>query len=87
MKWTWRLIHLVRGGLYAQKMAYKTVIIPFETCRSGPAPQIQFDWGDNKIVAECRKLSTLAIVEGPVTFRTVGRPLVLLVLQFYKESA
>ncbi|KAK8073366.1 hypothetical protein PG994_004265 [Apiospora phragmitis] len=87
LRWTWRLIHLVHGGLYAQMKTYKTIVLSFKTCKYAPTPQIQFDWGNEKEVAECRDLSTLAIVEGPVTFRTVGHPLILLVLQFYKEEA
>ncbi|KAK8038403.1 hypothetical protein PG994_015170 [Apiospora phragmitis] len=86
LKWRSMLVYIPRGGLCAQLKTYKSIIIPVKTCKSTPALQIQFDWGDERGPARCVELSTLAIIEGAVTFRTVDRPLLVYVVRFFEKD-
>lgn len=50
------------------------------------APLFQLDWGDERGAGGSEGTWPLAIIEGPVTCRTVDGPLLLLVVRYFEEK-
>ncbi|KAK6858665.1 hypothetical protein PG995_005229 [Apiospora arundinis] len=85
LKWRSKLIYLPRGGLRTQKRTFKSLVIPIRMCKQ-QVPSFRLDWGDERGAATPEGAWPLAIIEGPVTCRSVDGPLLLIAIRYFERK-